>query len=404
MKADLRILRTFPQDAIVDLPKNGMITIQYPALDPNSGEGGRNSFEFPQLSKNDVYTFPFKDLAAANHQPAELLHEQTLGLLIPCVKRRAQEHADSTCIEFLKSELAATLESGTYPQLLGVGGYLGTVLSYDDQQTAPILHQRIQSHIGENDVRWLQIATAIYSSMGMPRPKISDLMTGQNQPSPQAFLVSKALSHLKREGIDERLIEESMGNVAALAPWGVAVTLFDNYPDHPTVIKLLKKSLEEDGPHALYVAAYLIKERNHPLASTAVAAAVRLLKQHKTSDDLYFCCALIRDFGTDDDFKLLLEEFVQSQKSDRETYQKLWQSCAYGKSPRIIAICRIVIQDENFSFKTSEGFDLRYCDSAVFELQRATPVDFGMKVKQTLPERNQAVEKVKAWLAKELRK
>lgn len=95
-----------------------------------------------------------------------------------------------------------------------------------------------------------------------------------------------------------------------------------------------------------------------------------------------------------------LEQIRKAQKSDMDRYRQLWSVCDenYGRLPEV---CRVVIDDRRTIYKND-----RFCDRAVWALERATKLNFDSKygrnsdggLLQSEPERDKAVEKAKAWL------
>jgi len=338
-----------------------------------------------------VYAFP---LRRANGKPEDgwkLIAEEDNGLLVPCVKE-AIEGPRGAGVAFLAAELAGTFAQGQYRDVYKAGKYLGELSS--GYRTWP-LYILISRHIRDDEVRWLDIAVATHCAMGVPRPTIEQLRQRKGLRRPQGMLASRALRRVSDENLDDRVIATAIEH-AAVHQWGTGVLLSQNYRRHPTAVRLLTEALQAGRPEAVYVAQYIIKDADHPLVPAAVHAAISVVRAQDSAEfsSLRPACELIRDYGDEGDFDILLEEIEAAQTTDRDRYKRLWRSCAYVKNQRLIRIIRLVIEDCRASSE-----DYRFCDLAGFELQRVTDVDFGLSSGQSAEEREQALARARAWLA-----
>ena len=171
------------------------------------------------------------------------------------------------------------------------------------------------------------------------------------------------------------------------------------HPQHPTALELLREGLEAERPETIYLAEYLIKDREHPLLSPALRAAARLLPlagRHVRPD--FSACRLIARYGDDNDFALLLQELREAQEGDPDRYTTLWQSSYGAPRERSLQLCGLVIGDRRAIAGTS-----RFCDSAAARLQETAGVDFGFDFEKPVAERDEAIAKAKAWLAQHAR-
>ena len=393
MNARIRVKRFFEISGKHTIREAEPITLTYCAIDWENCKAIVNGPNFPDLSHGDIVVFPLRKTIRQGQDSWELIHEEDFGLLTPAVIEQLRLDSEvKTGIAFLRSELAGAFSTGRYETVFKAARYLSHLYDWDKQfeETCKL----IARHVGDDQDRWLSIAVACYSAMGMPRPKIGDLPTSAEHRGLQAALAARALGHIDVDGLDDRFIALSMKQ-CTIHTWGTAVTISVNYSGHPTAIQFLKKALEAPTPEAVYIARYIIKEKGHPLCDAAVNAAASVLTQPDTSDSSGFraACELIRDYGDEKAFALLLEDIRESQKTDRERYMKLWQACAYTKNRRLIPICRIVIDD-----RTACSDNLRFCDFAAFTLQRVTGENFGLSSTQTAAERETAIQKARDYL------
>jgi hypothetical protein len=395
MTAEVRPLRAFPQSFLSASADGQAIRIGYYALDPLNSPPMTDGPQFPRLSPGDTYVFPLRRPQAKDPAYWELVDDEDFNLLVPTAGGSVAHPSAPIGLDFLRLELAGAFARGSYGQLYRAARYLSSYPEPKPEIRAS-LYRLIEEKVGSDRDRWLSIATAYYCSMGVPRPTVAAVLEGRGGETPQLSLLAEALNKAGEERLDERLIEEALKRSGYHA-WGTAVTISLNYQNHPTALRLLAESLARTEPAAIYIAAYLIKQKEHPLCPAAVSAAVRFLGERgeQEFDAFRAACQLIRDYGSDQDFAFLLDELRQARRADRSRYRMIWQACAYTMNPRLIAVCRIVIGDgERFSD------ELRFSDIAAFELQRVTGVDFGLTMKQTPEGREQAIARARAWLQK----
>jgi hypothetical protein len=393
MNAKVRVKRLLAVSGKYEIGTTEPITLTYYAIDWETRGGVGNGPNFPALSIGDIYVLPLKRSSSQQKNPWELIGEEGYNLLTPAATEVPEQHGQTkTGIVFLRSELAGAFSRGRYETVYEAANYLSRLRVWDRQFKET--YELIEKHVADDQDRWLNIAVACYSAMGVPRPKIADLLkSGEHQRLP-AILAAKALGHIRTDDLEDRFIDLSVKQLN-VHTWGTAVTISINYSQHPTAIKLLGRALKDGSPEAVYVARYIIKDSDHPLVHVAADAARKVLVQPGKPDFSNFraACELIRDYGDERAFALLLDQIRKSQKADRERYIMLWQSCAHGKSQRMLPICEILIND-----KQSFSNDLRFCDYAVARLQHATGEDFGYRSEQTEAERKSAIEKAKVYL------
>ena len=167
-------------------------------------------------------------------------------------------------------------------------------------------------------------------------------------------------------------------------------------------MKLVAEALSGGDPNAIPVAAMLIRKQSHPLVSEAVRASVRYLADEGATNPVFLPDAvrLIVRFGSDRDFAFFIGQLRNAKAGDMKRYAGLWSACDedYRQLPKV---CREVIDDKRAIFK-----DDRFCDRAVWALERTTKMKFGAKygrnseggLEQSESDRDKSVEKAKAWL------
>jgi len=429
-EAEIRCLRQFAENTSFDTKDGDLFSIEFPAIDIKHVTAVPDGPNFPELSVGDVYAFPLRrikplgfrailppeyrnDAAQKRARDSgkiwELVDEEDFKLLVPCIKAPLLGRHVGTKVEFLQSELVGTLALSGYSDIYRAAKYLDHARLDTLDSVCDSLDARYSK---DNESRWLDIAVASYCAAGIPRPSIADLtksddpILSHRNPTESYFprnmrtdtLYGKALRQLSRKDLDQRFIEVAIRH-SDLHAWGTAIALSQNYRTHPATVKFMKERLNADAPGALLVASYIIKEKENPLCRTAVATAKHFLLQRAESNfyELYPPCQLIRDYGSESDFKILVGEIKKAQRENRERFLWLWQACAYDKNPRMISVYRFVIEDKGIAFN-----ETRFCDLALGELARLTHQDFGIEAKPNPAERqaanDRAIEKAKEWL------
>ena len=298
--------------------------------------------------------------------------------------------------------MAGALAKGRYADIVRMGRYLSSM--HDGAALAPV-SRLVTRHVGEDEERWLDIAVACYCAMPMQRSKIDDLLRDGKRKRPLERLIATALVEAGDNGLDARIIAKAIEH-APLHAWGTGVTLQLNYPRHPATIEGLGEALARDVPEALCVARTLVRDAEHPLLPAALPAARRrlLVRERLERSDwgafgtLRPACELIRDYGSDDDLAVLVDEVRRAQKADRTRYMMLWRSVAYTKTRRLLPICRVTIDDTGvFSGKT------RFCDAAAAHVAVISGEGFGLISNPSREEQDRIVAKAKAWLEQNAR-
>ncbi len=400
--AKVRVLRTQPRRLAARLTPNEVLSIRYWALDLTKPVAIVNGPEFPEFHKGEVWVLPLRSVDGKGPERLALLGDEDFGLLVPAAAERLPEAGIEMDVEFLRAELAGAFARGRYADIVRAGTYLSRV--YDAGEVAAV-SRLVARHVGEHEARWLDIAVAAYCAMPMPRSKLAELLADGKRRRPAESLVALALARVRPEGRDARIIATAIDHVS-LHAWGTAVTLADNYRRHPLTVTRLGQALAADAPDAVYVAAMLVRDREHPLLAAALPAARRRARLRERSqpgnwrgfNTLRAACELLRDYGSDEDFAALLDELRRAQTGDRERFMRLFQSVAYAKTRRLLPVCRLAIDDTGvLSGKT------RFCDVAAFEAQHLSGVDFGVAAEQSRGERAKAIARVSAWLAEHAR-
>src|SRR6516225_9946499 len=87
--------------------------------------------------------------------------------------------------------------------------------------------------------------------------------------------------------------------------------------------------------------------------------------------------ALLRDYGTDDQFDIIPATLRRLQNVNEDQYRKLFGSVSYRQNKR----------------------ELRYCDVAAATVEKLSGENFGIEQEMTASEHDRAVALAAAWLS-----
>ena len=128
--------------------------------------------------------------------------------------------------------------------------------------------------------------------------------------------------------------------------------------------------LEANRPGSLYVAYDVMKAGQRSIAAAALRTAFAYVNgTSKRRSDIQAACWVIRDFGTDAQFKEFLNDIRRYQYQDQTHYDELWRNTIWSDNERERAVLDILLTDQRM-YDSS----LRYSDVARNELARlSTP-------------------------------
>jgi len=85
--------------------------------------------------------------------------------------------------------------------------------------------------------------------------------------------------------------------------------------------------LEAHRPGSLYVAYDVMKAGQHSIVATAMSTAFAYVNgAPKRHSDIQAACWMIRDFGTDAQFKEFLSDIRIYQYQEQKQYDELWRN------------------------------------------------------------------------------
>jgi len=131
---------------------------------------------FREFAVGDVFAFALRratDEEAGKRQPAwRLIDEEDNGLVIPAQKEQLQDVHETTGVGFLQSELASAFASRNYGTIFKAADYLTRALV--STKATQAVFNLVKAKVKQDEDQWLEIATAAYCALPMPRPQIME--------------------------------------------------------------------------------------------------------------------------------------------------------------------------------------------------------------------------------------
>ena len=361
--ATLRVLRTFPQNAIRD-PRINLDFEAHP-----EGDNGMSGPALPLIVQGAVLILPLKLNPDPRHLPWRLTVDRGIGLVIPAITEGPDPATPPrNGQDFIIDEIGSALSRGTRRQVLTESSYLSMQTT---QLFSPQLMQLLQSSLGNDDDRWALIAASLLSATGVPGPAVAEFRTlsiavagTQNTWS----ILALVLQHLGESSqAKNRLIHQTL-LVSDINSWGAAVTLRE-FAQDPLLVRELTAMLKEERPGSLFVAHEMIAAGQKSLATPAITLSLHYIKTPTTEwTELQPACSALRDFGSDEQFGQLVAEIKNTQYLNTPRYDALWRATIWPESPRAATILKILLHDD----RMYQG--MRYKDLAHNELERLAKV------------------------------
>jgi hypothetical protein len=418
-RATIRVVRGVrtadgaPADASV-------VTVEYAAV---KGSMPPNGPMFPELRVGEVAVFPLKQGAG---KVWNFVSEEDYGMIVPAVDREIAAGWPANVdgpTAFLCREVAGAMVLGDFGQIAAAARYLDS-LGEDKLQPVDVVFALIKAEIGENlmreDSRWLTMGVASYIAAGTPRPTLEALLGGRvtaggggdDLPARGALRMAalnlrKASKMQQPERILMMLVSHQEDPTTA---WGVATALIDNFGGSSMLNAMEKPEFRTGKPGALYIADYMVKGRESPLAEAAVAGACKALAPDGAgrevpegqlySETLRRAVGLVLRAGNDDDFGVLVDEIKRAGLHDSKAYEAflvLAGDSELSPPQRVLQICGLYVDNKTL-MEFSPWPGMRLCDMAALTAARVGKQDFGMNPQDAVEKRDAAVAKAAEWL------
>jgi hypothetical protein len=421
-----------------------MLPVEFQSYDWASIRGLINFWPeaLPDLSPGQVFVFPLRrgakaarGAAQANAQGAalaqgegvpgqgwRLLEEPGINLLTPALPgepppvapRDASASTTSvpTGFDFLCRELANVLAQGDEAQIRDVMGryylnYWGSISPLHN--TFGLIEQSVR-----DEERWLSIATTglILSSRTTPRVPLRELLEKQDQPekpkqwSKPELLLSRALGHLPRQGIERRLLRAVLRQ-SQTPNSGAPTLLLTDFASQPEVRTAFEAGLARDERQWTYAANWMTSDwmtgDEHPLADVALAWAKKHLNSPEGQKRPWEFCPVVRRWGSATDRDALAERIERARRSKDPSYKVWLKACAsQGWTGQGLSLPSLPPRVWSPLLKDStpyqDGFpNWRWCDQSALEINRAA--NLGLSIQRTSPlkARDQAVAAALIW-------
>lgn len=404
-EATLRVERV--HSTLPHAPSPGdRIVVRYVGFGDTAG-GITGSPIWPMLQKGQRALFPLSPSKERSDRWS-FTADEGINITVPAIEKEwRRADAPASPREFIVAELINALANGSSAEQYSASTYMRESFAFPlsmsdhlrDSAAFPLEAERLlDAAIGDDEERWLAVAASIVSSLGIPRPSVTEIMSGtvHNEPirSPTLRLLARALERSGKREFPDRLIIKLVDDAHAHA-WGSATTLVQ-FKDSPVLIARLRDALSRNQQGAVTIAWTLVRNEQRAVLPQALPAALSLVMNPGpvNMSELQAASGLVRDFGDDTQFGALVATLRRLKATDFEQYRKLFGSAAYSENKREIELAAVLIDD------TREGFlPMRFCDVAAGILQRRSGRDFGVVQNVTRSDWDRSVSRAREWLA-----
>lgn len=391
-EATLRVERVHSKLALA--PVGGdRITVRY--IGYGDTVGGISGFPiWPTFEKSQRAVFPLSPSKERTDRWV-LFAVEGMNVTVPATgKEWRSGDGPATPHEFILVELINALANGSSAEQFALSNYLGGLSAVPTEA-----HRLLDAAIGNDEERWLAVAASLVSSLGVPRPRLADIMSGAVEKDSFRDTILPVLAHALQKGAKREFPDRLIAKLVDDAPvhaWGSATTLIE-FKDSPVLIDRLGDALSRNLEGAVTIAWSLVRNGQRSLLRQALAAAQKLVMNpgQVNKSELQAASGLVRDYGDDAQFGALVATLRRLKTADVEQYRKLFGSAAHSENKREIELAAVLIDDMR------EGFPpMRYCDVAASALQRLSSQDFGIGQKMTRPDWDRSADRARDWLAK----
>jgi hypothetical protein len=329
--------------------------------------------QLPVLKPGQVFVLPLRLNRNPASDPWQLMADSGVSLIIPALAELPDsEQQPASARVFLDREIANVLSRGTPPEVFAIANYL----QGQDDLTGELM-PLMEPAIGDNRDRWAEVAANLLASQGIPRPGVADLLATKLQskdlPGRQSLLLTQtALQKLKVSPETDALLIGLWIAEAPVHAWGSSASLIE-FADIPVTTETLRRALQSDLSGSATIAQALVHTGYRTWLPDALARAMRVVERPDPEhSEVQAAAALLRDQGSDGELTQLADLVRKYQRQDEKLYSLLWQSATLSGNPREARVLSVVLLDRRIVFG-----QMRYCDYAVNELEKATGRHFG---------------------------
>jgi hypothetical protein len=154
--------------------------------------------------------------------------------------------------------------------------------------------------------------------------------------------------------------------------------------------------LKSDPSGSIYAAYVLLRNGQNGFKSEALDAAVKLVSDPADlpMDRLHAAASLLRDYGSDRQFEVILTTLRRLKTTHEDQYRALFGAVEDRRNERILLAAAILIDDRRVGW----GERFRYCDVAAGDIEAISGQHFGIQQEMTLEVRDRAVAAASEWL------
>ncbi len=360
-RATLLVLRSFPASA---LRAADHIQLDFEQLPP--GDSGMSGPSVPYIRQGAVLVVPLRANPRPETDAWRLLYDEGEGITIPAIATETafvRQPTDGR--EFILQEIASALSSGAQSQVLAEAWYFSL---QNTNGYASELMRLLAQKTARDKNRMVLIAASLVASLPIPRPTIEDFVEGKyskNLEQWRGSLDEAALQSVsKTPHYKDRLIHHLLMLPAQYA-WGAGITL-QEFAREAELVRELRDLLEMQRTGALFVAYDILTQGQDEIRSGATSAALKTIdapgREHV---DIQAACWVLRDFGTDEQFRELVNVIKKFQYVDRARYDELWRDTIWSDNHRECAVLKVLLADHRIYYPGKQ-----YSDVARDELAR----------------------------------
>jgi hypothetical protein len=339
--AVLHVLRSFPDG---EFRREDHIKLKFQTLPQD--DSGMNGPAVLRLNTDAIFTFPLK----ANPGPAtdewRLFVDQGSSLVVPAI-RLAPDFPErpTTGQDFLLQEIASAFATGTREEMLAEASYFPM---QETKAYASKLTQLLDRKVRGDRGRWALVAASLITTTGIPRPTIAELRSpdfAEKGLSTWTPFARQMILKLGDSSDADHLLVHQFLDISDLSSWGAGITLREFARD-PALVSELDSMLKARRPGSLYVAGDILNAGQNGVLADATSLALEYTgDQTAELSETRAACWVLRDFGSDDQYRQFLALIRKYEYQDKNHFDQLWRSVIWSDNKRELPVLEILLAD-----------------------------------------------------------
>jgi hypothetical protein len=192
----------------------------------------------------------------------------------------------------------------------------------------------------------------------VPRATISDLRSDEfakKEMTGSGSLIRATLLEVGgAEDANRRLVHQLL-DLSDLNAWGAGVTLRE-FAQDPDLIRELREMLTAHHPGSLFVARDILITGQTALLGDAIALALKYVDGPSLdTSEISAACQVLRDFGSDDQFRQLLGLMRKYEYLDTPHFDELWRNTIWSDNMRELPVLEMLLADSR-SYANSQSY------------------------------------------------